>query len=342
MPSTAANFLLGLAVGTGLLALGLLLGFWFGRKSAPTSDFVDRQRFLAFMRNLTNWTSEYSGDVADYQSQLSNIRDQVALKDSVSSREQILALLSEIMRTNKNLQNRLESAEQRLESQTDQISNYLTEARTDGLTGLFNRRAFDQAIDELFDDWIKQQQAFTLVLIDIDHFKPINDTFGHPAGDAVLQQIAGRLQADLTEAICVARYGGEEFAVLSTLLADQAAKVIDALREAISRLVITHEEHDISITLSGGVAQVRGDDDIGKLIRRADEALYSAKLGGRNRIYLHDGTLCHLVTQGAEPPSSAAGSPSEHNKRADQQIQQRLQARLQRIVEEESRRLIGR
>ncbi len=78
-----------------------------------------------------------------------------------------------------------DDTEKRLETQTIQISSYLTEARTDGLTGLLNRRAFDKATDELFAAWSAKKQRFSLGLIDIDHFKQINDTHGHPAGDTV-------------------------------------------------------------------------------------------------------------------------------------------------------------
>ncbi len=346
MPPNTPIFLLGLAVGTGLLVVGLLLGYWFGRKSSSGTDVVDRQQFLSFLRNLSHWTSEFSGDVTRYQSQLTSLNDRAKSNDP-PQREEVVELLRQIMQANQQLQQRLDSAEERLESQTDQISNYLTEARTDGLTGLFNRRAFDKAIDELFADWQKKDQVFSLALIDIDHFKHINDTYGHPAGDAVLKHIAATLQMELNEAVCVARYGGEEFAILTVANVEEAAVALDHLRNAVSKIEVTHEEHRISVTLSGGISKIELDDKIGKLVRRADEALYAAKLGGRNRVYLHDGQLCRLVTKIVAPSSPPADQASEMpatNRETQELIakQSKIEERLKRIVEDETHRMIER
>ncbi|MEZ6137618.1 MAG: GGDEF domain-containing protein [Pirellulaceae bacterium] len=348
MPPNAPIFLLGLVVGTVLLAIGLLLGFWFGRKSGATGDVVDRQQFLTFLRNLSNWTNEFSGDVTRYQSQLSNINER-AIGSKAAGSQEVVDLLAQIMTANRQLQERLESAEQRLESQTDQISNYLTEARTDGLTGLFNRRAFDKATDELFADWQKKEQAFSLGLIDIDHFKQINDTYGHPAGDAVLKHISNTLQTELHQSVCVARYGGEEFAMLTLASAEDAAAALDQLRSAVCKLEIKHDDQLIAVTLSAGVSRIEPDDKIGKLVRRADEALYAAKLGGRNRVYLHDGAICRLITQilpEALVPQTQSSEPltRAQAQAADETLarQTRVQERLKRIVEEESQRIAER
>lgn len=341
MPPNTPIFLLGLGVGTCLLLLGLLLGFWLGRKSQP-SDVVDRRQFLDFLREMSLWTSEFSGDVSKYQSQLSSISAQVADNDG-APKEEILGLLSEIMLANQQLQERLDSAEEKLDSQTDQISSYLTEARTDALTGVLNRRAFDKAIDELFTQWHHQNQSFALALIDIDHFKQINDTYGHPAGDAVLKQLAGQLSHELSGTFCVARYGGEEFAVLCTTPLDESATQMEELRQVIEKVEIVHEEQVITVTFSAGVAEITRDDKIGNLVRRADEALYASKLGGRNRVNIHDGTICRLITKvapGADADQNAHSTAEMKN--ADEQIQSRVQERLQRIVEEESRRVVGR
>lgn len=343
MPASMPVFLLGLGLGTGLLAVGLLLGYWLGKRAVPGVDIVDRKQFLMFLRNLSHWTSEFAGDVSKYQSQLTNLSQQ-AHQEPGSSRTDIQKLISQIMNANRQLQERLDTAEQRLESQTNQIASYLTEARTDGLTGLANRRAFDQTLDDLFLKWQSKGQAFSLGLIDIDHFKKINDTYGHPAGDAVLKKVAETLQAELRDVVCVARYGGEEFAVLSLSSADVTASDLDSLRMAIQKIEVVHDEKVIRVSLSAGAGQIAADDKIGKLVRRSDEALYAAKLGGRNRVYLHDGTMCRLVTKIApNPPIPSASTPQNApigtEMESKDQVQQRLQERLKRIVEEESRRV---
>ena len=246
---------------------------------------------------------------------------------------------TEAHEANQQLQERLDVSEEKLESQTDQLSSYLSEARTDGLTGLLNRRAFDAAHDELFAKWRSTDRPYCVGLIDIDHFKQINDTYGHPAGDEVLVRVAEALRESLnSECVCVARYGGEEFGVLTTQPLDHFAKLMELTRQSISELEIYHEERTICVTISVGAAGVAGDDQIGNLVRRADEALYAAKLGGRNRLYIHDGRICRLITEVQENhggPSNGQAVNEEHD-----EARSRVQQRLDKIVEEETRRVL--
>lgn len=364
----AANFYVyvaGLAVGSSLLALGGLLGYWLGKKTIPAGT-VDRQQFLSFLKNLATWTNEYAGDVSRYQTQLTEIDEKFRATKAAVPHE-IVQTLREIMDANRQLQSRLDSAEQKLDVQTNQISNVLVEARTDGLTGLLNRKAFDQALDGLFAQWIRQQKSFSMGMIDIDHFKHINDTYGHPAGDAVLRQISKLLQQNLAQEVCLARYGGEEFAVLSMASGEKLAAALERLRQHICQLKIEHESHTLRLSFSAGAAEVASQDKISSLVRRADEALYAAKTGGRNRVYRHDATRCILVTQVATltaPPEASltevgaeVGAEVETEVEASQgpsdvaysQSASRAQSattkvaeRLQRIVDEESQRLIQR
>ena len=337
MPPNTPVFLLGLAVGTGLLLLGAGLGYWLGRRLAIASQAAERQQFLMLLQNMSQWTTEFAGDVSNYQTQISALSKRVQGNPG-APREEILGLLSQIMQANQHLQNRLDSAEERLESQTHQIADYLTEARTDGLTGLTNRRSFDQALDDLFTNWTSTHVPFSLALIDIDHFKKINDTYGHPAGDAVLIKVAEIMRTEFQDAACVARYGGEEFAVLSLKPLTETADALDRLRDVISKVRFESDAQVIPVTLSGGAAQIATDDQVSKLVRRSDEALYAAKLGGRNRIYLHDGNLCRLVTK--LPAASTVRDLRTDTMRsiAEEDSHRRIQQRLERIVEEESRR----
>ncbi len=344
MPGNTTVFLMGLAVGSALLILGLLLGYWFGRKSpgSGSAEPVQGQQFLAFLRTMSQWTSEFSGDINRYQSQLSNINQRV--QEGNAPREELLKMVGDMMETNRQLQQRLENTEKKLETQTDQLASYLKEARTDGLTGLPNRKSFDKAIDDLYSSWQKYQQPFCVGLIDIDHFKKINDTYGHPAGDAVLKHIAKTLQTELADVVCVARYGGEEFGVLSIAPLQDAASLLDRLRATISKIQVEHDGKFIDVSLSAGVGQILSNEKIGQLIRRSDEALYASKLGGRNRVHLHDGTICRLVTKttpGAAVSDNNGSSTVlaiEQSHEAHNEVS-RVQERLRRIVLEESQRV---
>jgi diguanylate cyclase (GGDEF)-like protein/PAS domain S-box-containing protein len=156
----------------------------------------------------------------------------------------------------------------------------------DDLTGIANRRAFFEAAELELAGRKRLPRELSLIMFDVDNFKRVNDTHGHPAGDAVLRHLAALLTATFRQVDVVARVGGEEFAVLlpSTSLRGAAA-VADRLRRLVESQPVEVDGVQIPYTLSGGVAAM--DDSLAgldALIKRADRALYAAKAGGRNRI----------------------------------------------------------
>lgn len=156
-------------------------------------------------------------------------------------------------------------------------------ARIDVLTHLWNRRAIlDLATTELSRP---DQPSIAILMIDIDHFKSVNDTYGHPAGDQVLRVVAERLRAAIRPMDAVGRYGGEEFlAVLSDIGEAEALRVAERMRRQVARSIIAFDEHQLPVTCSIGLALSTEADDADTLIRRADQALYRAKETGRNRV----------------------------------------------------------
>jgi diguanylate cyclase (GGDEF)-like protein/PAS domain S-box-containing protein len=160
----------------------------------------------------------------------------------------------------------------------------------DGLTGIANRRSFDAALEEEWGRSRRQGQPLSLIMADIDHFKHYNDQYGHQAGDRCLQQVAQCLKVSLHRAgDLAARYGGEEFAViLPGLGPDAAHAVAEKLRQNVEALGLAHDSPSglDRVTVSLGVATVWPAADAGSadLIARADQALYQAKRGGRNRV----------------------------------------------------------
>ncbi len=341
-PSTPMLFFMGLVIGTSLLLIGLGLGLWAGRRmvSPPIlDDSLEREQLIRFVKNFATWTTDFQGDFSKYQTQVRTLSQQAESSPSTASIKDVQKLLRQISVANQDLQSRLDSAEERLENQTKELASYLTEARTDGLTGLANRRAFDQKVDEHFAKWMANKKLFCLALIDIDFFKKINDTHGHPAGDAVLREIAAQLRSFAADRFEVARYGGEEFAILLNLPIEAASKSIDQLRETIQSKDIQAEGKSIRVTISCGVSHILPDERVGKLVRRSDEALYAAKLGGRNRVYFHDGKLCRPFGNPGPAavvpvqPTSESDAGDKSNGNALVSRQERLQQRLEKLID---------
>jgi len=165
-------------------------------------------------------------------------------------------------------------------------------ARTDELTGLCNRRAFFDYSKRLFAVAQRYGTPLSVVMFDIDHFKRINDVFGHHVGDAVLKRVARVAREHTREADVLARYGGEEFILtLPNTGATDALGVAEHIRESIARSQETLEDPEASVTISSGVAEMlRGGDTLEQLIQRADQALYAAKRAGRNRSKIYSRT----------------------------------------------------
>jgi diguanylate cyclase (GGDEF)-like protein len=158
-------------------------------------------------------------------------------------------------------------------------------ASMDALTGAFNKRYFDETYTKEVARAVQQDLPLSLVLLDIDFFKKINDTHGHPAGDAVLKNVSAAVLSQLRDGDALYRVGGEEFALLLSAtpleLAQQAA---EATRQLIEALVTEFIGTRIAATLSLGAAQLAPGETPAALYQRADEKLYAAKRGGRNRV----------------------------------------------------------
>ncbi|HQY47142.1 MAG TPA: diguanylate cyclase [Usitatibacteraceae bacterium] len=160
---------------------------------------------------------------------------------------------------------------------------------TDALTGLSNRRHFDRLLAAEWSRSARRGCPFTVLMVDVDHFKRFNDRYGHPAGDDCLARIAGVLKTfSRRSGDVAARYGGEEFAIVySDMPSDVAARMAESVRQGVEGLAVPHEDSPFGrVTLSIGVATMAASRDIAAeaVLKRADEALYEAKASGRNAV----------------------------------------------------------
>jgi two-component system, cell cycle response regulator len=158
-------------------------------------------------------------------------------------------------------------------------------ALTDGLTGMQNRRYFDDALKEYLEEFRRIQKPIGLIVLDLDHFKMVNDTHGHDVGDEVLRQVSGCLKNFTRYHDIAARLGGEEFAVVApNMEMEGLVKFAERIRRAVSDLVIQSGNVRIKVTTSVGLAVWDGKEDPDGFYRRADKMLYQAKRLGRNRV----------------------------------------------------------
>ena len=156
----------------------------------------------------------------------------------------------------------------------------------DSLTGLLNRNSITLILDNAYEKSIRHRTSYSVAMIDADHFKKINDTYGHSVGDDVLKTIANHMRISFRKSDCIGRIGGEEFlVVLSETEKEEARKILEKYRESLSNLKINSESIIVNATVSIGISQVsQNDEDSWQAVKRADYALYNSKENGRNRI----------------------------------------------------------
>jgi diguanylate cyclase (GGDEF)-like protein len=165
------------------------------------------------------------------------------------------------------------------------LEQLTTQASTDELTALANRRCFMERLSDEISRTRRYGHGLTVLLLDVDHFKKVNDVHGHSAGDEVLRCIARTLTTYARESDLVARYGGEEFAALLPSTEESGARALaERVRAGIETLALEWEGRPIPVRASLGVASLRETDTLGVLLSRADQALYAAKEAGRNRV----------------------------------------------------------
>ena len=158
-------------------------------------------------------------------------------------------------------------------------------SRTDHLTGLFNRGYWELRLIQEFKRYDRYDQSSSLIMLDIDHFKKINDKYGHTVGDEAIRAVSRTIREQVRDLDIAGRYGGEEFGiVLTNTNGDGACVFAERLRSAIEQLTIHAEGHEIKFTVSLGVAELTDKiNDHRNWIEKADQALYKSKEGGRNR-----------------------------------------------------------
>lgn len=251
------------------------------------------QRVEEAVGRMLDYLSHASQGTSNYGAALENFSGCLSTNDPTPGQinEAVAAILTEtrtMTDLNRQLERRLASSGREIRQLRDALDSLQREASTDALTQLANRKTFDSVITRAVRDADYTGRPLCLVMVDVDHFKSFNDTYGHPLGDQILKLIGRSLVETIQPKDTAARYGGEEFALILPETDLEAAIVIaDDIRLRVAGRRVTNRRTGETlgqVTLSAGVAQFVAGETITSLVHRADEALYLAKREGRNQV----------------------------------------------------------
>jgi diguanylate cyclase len=247
------------------------------------STFVER------LVEMTNYTGDYHQKIEGYQQQISSIEDITELNVVLDKlMEDTRAMQLDAVRSHegmKETQRKAEEAEQRIRKLTAELDQASLMAHNDYLTGALNRRGMEEALEREFSRSDRGGSAICIALMDVDHFKRLNDSLGHEAGDTALAHLAKVTRDALRPTDVLARYGGEEFVIiLPETDMDEGKRVMARVQRELTRNFFLHKNERVLITFSAGVAERRAEEPADLTLKRADMALYEAKHSGRNRV----------------------------------------------------------
>lgn len=279
----------------GSVIVGVLTGAFLCRSLARVNKNEavpeGRQAVLKLLIELLHTVERVEYDVEHHSTELQDSAQKVISLCTAGEMEivkqALMGHISAVLKSNKHLKEDLLCTRYRLEEQSVELDSARQEARTDGLTGVSNRKAFDEKLHLLLDKWRRQREPFVLILADLDRLKWINDTHGHVVGDRVLKNVGILLKKLVREGDFVGRYGGDEFTVLlpKTDLdvgKELARKIHSSFAENTIRTAVRGGEISVSFSM-GVVVPGEGDTD-DSILERADQSLYRSKHFSYNRI----------------------------------------------------------
>ena len=284
------------------LAVVALVGYLFGRRGRDANSMPADQarrelkRARAVASQLEKIATDIRRDLAAHSSSIGRFKERVSdLNDDGDTNgwQKLSREAEEMLQPTMQLASQISHSYDQIRQQMNHLMTF-TEVRTDPLTGVSNRRALDESLENMFAMFDRYETEFAVVIVDIDHFKRINDELGHLSGDRMLQQVARLMDDNARETDIVARYGGEEFVMLlpKTPL-DGACIFADRVRESV--------EAETKMTISVGIAASIDGDTSQSILARADKALYGAKADGRNCCWQHNGEDVEAVVIEQEP-----------------------------------------
>ncbi len=246
-------------------------------------------QLVEFLEQANESTAGYGEQLAEHSGKLATSATADEVRKTVGA---ILEETRKMAHQHKKLEGSLNQSQSEIKTLRQNINSIRKEALTDALTGIANRKCFDDRLLLYVKESMESGDPLSLLLLDIDHFKKFNDSYGHQLGDEVLKLVARTFTENVKGRDLPARYGGEEFAILLPKTAlDNGATLAEQIRNMVERRRIVNRNNGQAlgaITVSIGAAEYRLGEPIANIIKRADEALYRAKRDGRNRVCMED------------------------------------------------------
>ncbi len=246
---------------------------------------IDYKASLSYDMNMIKQCFNMSSDIEYIKkavfSKIENIKEGLDEK-----RKQDIAHLQNTEENLKKIRARMKDIQQEADKAKEKSQELEFDSTHDTLTGLYNRKIYNQRIEEALAEFARYKTPSALMVCDIDHFKKVNDTFGHKVGDLVLKKFAFLIKENLRKNDFIARYGGEEFVIiLSHTHLKEALTIGEHLRSKIAESTFLYnKDKEIRLTVSGGISIFKEGDNSGTVFERADKALYNAKRSGKNTI----------------------------------------------------------
>lgn len=255
-----------------------------------------QRKLKALVSTFIDRIGELASSTGDYHDRLQGYAERIARAEHIDELAEVIEGLTadmgsmrETMRRShealKQARSQAEAAERRIQALEQALAEASAMVRSDQLTGALNRRGMEEAFERELSRVSRLGSPLSVALLDIDHFKRINDSLGHQAGDRALAHLAQVVRQLLRPTDSLARYGGEEFLILlPNTAAEEAEKVMQRVQRELTRQFFLHDNQRVLITFSAGVVELAPGEDRDSVIARADAAMYRAKTSGRNRV----------------------------------------------------------
>ncbi|QPJ66075.1 MAG: GGDEF domain-containing protein [Candidatus Nitrohelix vancouverensis] len=237
------------------------------------------------MKEMVGASGSLGGNIDSY---IERIEKATTLKDLLECKSAVIDVMDTLKSECATLRAKMDGLNSEMTSLCERLQKSESMVHVDVLTNIFNRSAYEIKINQSVKEFQRYHEAFALLVIDIDHFKNINDQYGHKAGDEVLVLVADTLKQAVRSTDEIFRYGGEEFVViLNKIDRKNALKLAEKLRAAIEKDYLVYKKQKLQVTISIGLAFINESDNEETVFENADQALYDAKRRGRNQVVEH-------------------------------------------------------